>query len=64
MTSPLHERDGLDFRPQDGKTSERQFEIIAFMSGRAAPGHKQPSGLENPMNRPDNPLEKISRKNA
>ena len=31
MTIPLYERDGLDFRPQDGKTSERQFAIIAFV---------------------------------
>ena len=38
MTIPLYERDGLDFRPQDGKTSERQFAIIAFVIGCAAPG--------------------------
>jgi hypothetical protein len=50
MTSPLYERGGLDFRPQDGKTSERQFAIIAFVIGRAAPDHKQPPGLENPIN--------------
>jgi hypothetical protein len=38
MTSPLYERDGLDFQPQDGKTSERQFAIIAFVIGCAVPG--------------------------
>ncbi|MEE9536893.1 MAG: hypothetical protein V3V51_05555 [Desulfobacterales bacterium] len=37
MTIPLYKRDGLDFRPQDGKTSERQFAIIAFVIGCAAP---------------------------
>jgi hypothetical protein len=46
MTSPLYERDGLDFRPPDGKTRERQFEIIAFVSGCEAPSHKQPPGLK------------------
>jgi len=38
MIIPLYKRDGLDFRPQDGKTSEGQFAIIAFVSGCAAPG--------------------------
>jgi hypothetical protein len=50
MTRPLYERDGLDFRPQDGKARERQFVIIAIVSVCAAPGHKQPPGLENPIN--------------
>jgi hypothetical protein len=38
MIIPLYERDGWDFRPQDGKTIERQFAIIAFVIGCAAPG--------------------------
>ena len=37
MTIPLYERDGLDFRPKDGKTSERKFAIIVFVIGRVAP---------------------------
>jgi len=49
MTSLRHERDGLDFRPQDGKTSERMFAIIGVVIGCAAAGHKQPPGLENPI---------------
>jgi len=38
MTIPLYERNGLDFRPQDGNPNERQFAIIAFVIGCAAPG--------------------------
>jgi hypothetical protein len=38
MIIPLYKRDGLDFQPQDGKTSEGQFAIIAFVSWCAAPG--------------------------
>jgi hypothetical protein len=52
MISPLYEWDGLDFRPQDGKTSERQFAIIAFVIGCAAPGLKSPN---------DAPLERHSK---
>jgi len=34
---PLYARDGLNFGPQDGKTSERRFAIMAFVTGCAAP---------------------------
>jgi len=41
---PIHESPttraagSLDFRPQDGKTDEFQFAIIAFVTGYATPG--------------------------
>jgi len=41
---PIHESPttraagSLDFRPQDGKTDEFQFAIIAFVTGCATPG--------------------------
>jgi hypothetical protein len=48
MISALYERDGWDLRPQDGKTSERQFAIIVFVIGCAAPGLSQTTLRLNP----------------